>query len=229
MTTISAADSLIQSSTALDISSSARTSTATSLTFANTSAVAFNTGAITNQALATATISGTGQVNANLTNNTTAMNVIVTNSFAGTGFAATNSITFGVHGANVETITDRSAGNIALSNFTLASDILQVSLASSSVVNLVTGANAAVAAGAITITGAAAAQALSANTNLVNVTGATYASDALFLAAVINGGARALTSQAGNFVAGTGMLAEYDDGTNVHIVEIVQAGTAARL
>ena len=155
------------------------------------------------------------------------MNVIVTNSFAGTGFAATNSITFGVHGANVETITDRSAGNIALSNFTLASDILQVSLASSSVVNLVTGANAAVAAGAITITGAAAAQALSVNTNLVNVTGATYASDALFLAAVKNGGARALTSQAGNFVAGTGMLAEYDDGTNVHIVEIVQAGTAA--
>ena len=206
----------ISSSGTGGITDSADTSTATSATFANTGTGTLTETAFVDQALATASVTGTGRESLNITNSTTALTITDSNTNALTA------ITLGTHTGHIDTTVIATTTALSETGF-ITGDVISISVASYNA--LVDGNAAAITsstASGMTATITGNTTSLTAGTTELYLVG-TIANDASLLAA-IQGGSSAITF-ASSVASGKGFLVAYEDGTNMHIVEVIQ-GTA---
>jgi len=128
--------------------------------------------------------------------------------------------------ANTAATTDTIAG------FTIGSDVLQISVTQNGAVaavnRIANGNDGAVAAGAAVVKVVSAAATLGATDNVIVISG-TIADDTALLAAIGNGGTRALTSAAANPTDNSDFIVVYSNGTDafVKVVNDTDAGNAA--
>ncbi|WP_297478047.1 DUF4214 domain-containing protein [Ferrovum sp.] len=208
------------SSTAALGLSAATDASLTTATFGNTGTGTLTVSTLTAAALATVSMTGSGQESVSITNASTAMAITDSNTNTST------TITLGSHTGHVDTTVVSTTSAISEGGFVAGAsgDVISVSVGSygSLVDGNAVAITSATASTAVTTAVGSKTTLAAGQTELV-LTTTSIANDSTLLSD-IQGGTSAITF-ASSVASGKGFLVAYEDGTNVHVVEVVQ-GTA---